>query len=540
VSILRPYAWANVDGVDGNVPLQAGTIGSDVTRWPNVQTTLTTPSRPGLVDALDPRTAARRVALSCGDDQPGGGGFHRQWDLNVRAVTATADDTVEIVAVSDEVLVEDESPDVDIRPWEALNYTYGYTAGGIARMVLAETGATVADPTPNPSLIPYWELTNKVINPRFQTTTKGAAVGTGTSALASASHVAAGSTSRRALQWTASRSVAGAQVVVAGWDPDAAKMTALPVTQGEWLSVAVDVSAVAPNRGRSLRLTFHDADFIAYEEVTFPPQSAPDTQWVTLVGVLQVGAWDYVSVRVVADTVPSGSDERMFATDVCLVNWDDTIVPFTGATPELAGYTYDWDGETDNSTSTRYPLVPRDPEALVRKAGQGGMSYLVPLLQSVGLRLVHDGFGEWSLRGVDYDDGGTLAIEYGGNMIEADTTISIDDWCDAALVVYTWENRGIPLTKTDYYSAVPTPRKTRYVEVNMAYPGAGRAQNIVTRAQDAARVITATATVNWSAKTEQTATVVTPDATRTGPVGSVEFDIESGQMTVTVRTQEEA
>jgi hypothetical protein len=40
---------------------------------------------------------------------------------------------------------------------------------------------------------------------------------------------------------------------------------------------------------------------------------------------------------------------------------------------------------------------------------------------------------------------------------------------------------------------------------------------------------------NWAAKPEQTVTITTPEATVTGSIGSVEFDLDADEMTVEIR-----
>lgn len=504
MTVSKPYATVVADSFPGELGVLGGQISLDVARWPYVNAVVSVKAVPGLYAALDPRTEPRRVTLTCGDEIAGS---ERTFDLGVRSVVATADNRLQLTLASDEALVEDNGWPEDYRPWDALNYEYGYTAGGVARMVLARVGATVADPTPNPSLFPYWELKNRITNPRFQTTTKGSAVSSGSSNLLSASHVAAGDVSRRALQWTCAP--AGGVVVVAGYDPDDGALTALPVTPGEWLSVSVDVSAVAPNRARAVRMTFHMAGGSLYE-ITSPLESAPDTRWTTLTLVEKAPpATEYVSIRVEGGPISSGADQRMFATNVCLVNWEDTIVPFHGDTPPTPGYTYAWDGVPDDSTSTRYPLTPRDPESLVQRAGVGGITFLAPLLQSVGLRLVCDENRVWTLRHIDHAVPGSVRIAVGENMIDYTIGAELDGWADAATVLYKWRRYGIDLEQEDTFQLTGAPRKHLYRELNTPYPGPGRAENIVKRAQSGGTSATATALTKWSATPEQAVTIET-------------------------------
>lgn len=533
MTVTEHYAHAQSDALPGvQLGVRGGQVGLDVSRWPHVQATIRTPAQSGMFAALDPRTAAHRVLLSCGEQVMG---LHRQFDLGIQHVGIGADGLLEVQLASDEAIVEDETPNADVRPWAYLRQN-GYVAAVLVRMVLARSGFVLTDPGPVADITPYWSLTNRVVNPRFQTTIKGAAAGSGASGLASATHTAAGSTAKRALQFTCA--TGGGEAVIAGWDPAANAGTALPVKAGEPVSVSVDVSCVAPGRTKSLKIAFVSADGARHYESLIAGTTVPDTRWVTITTVRRPVEDGYLTVRVVGDAIAAGADQRMFVTNVGVVQWDDTVPAFNGGDTPPGGYTVTWDGPADDSTSTRHPLAERDPESLVRKAGQGGMSFLAPVLQTVGLRLVCDETRTWSLRGIDHVEPGELTITYGETMTDFTLGAGLAGWCDGATVHYEWERYGVTYQRDDTFDLVTPPRKRIRLTLNMPYPGPGRAENIVRRAQAVGgRSSTAKAVSNWSVKAEQTLTVTTDDTTLTGQVGAVTFDLDTDEMTVTIREE---
>ena len=535
MTVTEHYAHAVSDALPGvQLGVEGGQVGLDVARWPHVQATIKTPARAGLYAAMDPRAAAHRVVLSCGEQVMG---LHRQFDLGIRHVGIGADGLLEMQLASDEAIVEDETPDADVRPWAYLRAN-GYVAEVLTEMVLARSGFNLTDPGPVADITPYWSLTNRVVNPRFQTTIKGAAAGSGTSGLVSTTHTAAGSTARRALQFTCG--TAGGSAIVAGWDPAAGHESALPVSAGDWVSASFDASCVAPNRDRRIRVQFFDGAFtLIYEVIPGGQPTAPDTRWTTHAALVQapIGAV-YCAVRAFLGPIASGADQRVFVTNVSVVQWDDYVPAFNGGDTPPGGYTVSWDGAPDDSTSTRYPIVPLDPESLVQKAGQGGMSFLAPVLQACGLRLVCDETRAWSLRGIDHVEPGELTIAYGETMTDFALGAGLDGWCDAATVHYEWERYGVTYEMDDTFELVTPPRKRIRRTLNMPYPGPGRAENIVRRAQAVGgRSSTARAVSNWSVKSEQTLTVTTDDTTLTGQVGAVTFDLDTDEMTVTIREE---
>ncbi|MHC9045823.1 hypothetical protein ACYX8G_14650 [Microbacterium saperdae] len=410
----------------------------------------------------------------------------------------------------------------------------------------ANASASVIEAATDRALQPYWELTNRAVNPRFNTTTKGAAVSSGASALTGGVTYLG----LKGLRWAFPGTGSTARVYVAGHDPAAGTMTAIPVDGGaglpiigdspddRYLYVHVNTASSATPARRTLFVQFRYKENPSVTRTEAVLNESTAAGWTPLQGVVKIPRGEYYLVVGVDTSSPAGGTVNGYATDVCIVEHFDTILPFNGSTPPTADYTHEWDGEPDDSTSTRYPRgEERLPDSLVWRAGVGGMSYLAPLLQSVGMRLVCDENRQWSLRGVDHAEPGSLALTYGDGMMDYDLSASLDDWCDAATVVYKWKSNGIEFTRVDRFELHTPPRRSVYREIEMTYPGAGRAENIVRRAQDAAGATSGTAVTQWPATPEQSVTMVTPAKTVTGRIGAVTFNLDTDEMTVAVRTE---
>src|SRR5690606_18405049 len=140
----------------------------------------------------------------------------------------------------------------------------------------------------------------------------------------------------------------------------------------------------------------------------------------------------------------------------------------------------------NSSTSTRTPIIERPLESLTWRAGVGGISFLSPLVQAAGFRLVCDESRRWTLRDDGYRAPGALTLRHGVNIVKIDeeTTRDEDAWCDAAVYFHTWaDNDGIEQPRIDAWSLPPTPTKVIRRETDAPFPGPGRAQYAVRRAQ---------------------------------------------------------
>ena len=229
-------------------------------------------------------------------------------------------------------------------------------------------------------------------------------------------------------------------------------------------------------------------------------------------------------------------DAAMLTQGIVAPDWYD------GSTPDTADYDFAWTGTANASNSTRTLLVDApEPEALVWRAGVSAMDFLRPLLMRSGFRLVCDEERRWTIRTANYRAAGSQTYRYGANIKAADETLSreADDWFDAAVYEYVWTGRdGIERRRTDTFALTTPPAKVMHVEVaDTPYPGAGRAENIVRRAQGRGRTITATSTPTWDERADQSLSVILEGAPiQTGIANSVRFDLATLEVSATSNT----
>lgn len=230
-----------------------------------------------------------------------------------------------------------------------------------------------------------------------------------------------------------------------------------------------------------------------------------------------------------------------FVDGVMFHEGNEAIPLFTGSTPTDA-YTYAWDKDVNASASTRTPTsVERLPESLLWRAGVSGMAFLEPLLKAAGLRLVCDEQRRWTLRAADFRAAGNQSYRYAVNIETADEKLSREDdaWYDAAVYVYTWtDSSGIEQTRTDAFALTTPPTKVLRVELrDTVYPGPGRAENIVRRAQGRGRTVTVSAIPTWDERTDQYLSILLEGTPiQTGLASTVRYDLADATVTVSART----
>jgi hypothetical protein len=217
----------------------------------------------------------------------------------------------------------------------------------------------------------------------------------------------------------------------------------------------------------------------------------------------------------------------------------DVTEMFSGATPETAGYRYTWDNVVNASASKRTAKIDRSPEVLVWPAGRDTMSFLVPIVQSFGRRLVCDEARQWTLRDELYMAAGGVTIRHGQNLIDATDKVSRGDetWFDAAVAVWRWTNRdGEQRIAAESY-ALPGATRVRRFEFDRPYPGPGFAAYAVRRAQGRGREVTATAVADWRARAEQSVQIVLDGAPiQSGKIARLTFDLDRDEMTILTRS----
>jgi len=218
-------------------------------------------------------------------------------------------------------------------------------------------------------------------------------------------------------------------------------------------------------------------------------------------------------------------------------------VYFDGDTTDTALYRYAFQDDAHASLSQRTVVIDAaTPDALTWRTGQTALDFLMPLVQRFGFRLVCDETRTWTLRDENYTAPGQVTFRHAVNLTDGRDTISLDSglWFDAALRRYRWKTpEGVERERVDYYSASASPIKVDTREIEAAYPGPGRAQYAVRRAQGRGREVAAASVADWSAQAEQSGEVLFIDAPKqVGNTQSVVFDLSNDEMTVTLRTLE--
>jgi hypothetical protein len=216
------------------------------------------------------------------------------------------------------------------------------------------------------------------------------------------------------------------------------------------------------------------------------------------------------------------------------------IQPFDGGFIPNDRYTYSWDADAHRSASKRTPVrATPNPEALIWSAGTTALDFVHPLIQANGYRLVCDEQRVWTLRDEKYEASGALALRHGVNLIDASEDITRESgiWFDARVTRYRWTDAvGTQQEKVDAYALSENYTRLTTVDVNRPYPGPGRSEYAVRRAQGLGREVTAESVIDLTAHAEQLVNVLMEHAPiQIGLTNSVTFDLDTDRMTITTR-----
>lgn len=520
VSALVPAS-----GGDGQVVLSSvgGSVSLDAGRIPHIDGTLTCAvTDPMLLDDLDPRDSRRVQITAMGTF--GEVVRERTFDLGIRSATPNrADGTVTLQIASDEALLQDFAQTVD----DDTPFTLSGSLRAVVNYVLGKALGTALEASPalDADLTPFWRVTNLLRNPAVVTNLNNWSPGGGVNL----AFVSAGSSGEVGVTMT---SPTGAVFAV-----DTAKYN-IPARPGDRYTFSLAHRFVSAGGSGRVVLRFLDNNDATISEVSSDP-----TPLGTGYQRVEVTAFAPPSAAKVAPYwAVSGGVGRTYRLDQGLLHTSRfPVPPFTGGDADGGGYSYEFEGPSNDSASIRTPGIERDPEALVWSAGMSAMDFLQPLLKTVGYRLVCDEQRRWTLRDGDYRADGVQTYRYGVNIKTADEELSRDDdaWFDAAVYVYSWTDRyGLVQTRTDAYSLADAPTKVLRVELrDTPYPGPGRARNIVQRAQGKGRMVTVGAIPRWDELTDQLLSI-TLDGTpiQTGITSAIRFDFDTDTVTVSSRT----
>lgn len=520
--------------LDDATPLSitGGTVTLDADRIPYVTANVTFAVEDAmLLDDLDPRDG-RRIVLTCAMTA-GEVTRSRSFDLGIRDVTPNrADGTVQVALASDETLLDDYAQLVD----DETPFTLASSLRAVVDYVLDKIDAGLEpSPTIDADVTPHWKATNLLLNPSVQGTGGAPWTAAGNCTVFQASIGRTGTSSSGYM------STGAGQLAVAA---DAYPNARQGVTPGKtYIFSGYGVRYQAPTaRTMTAVIRFYDENgatlWADYESA--PASLADDTVWTraTVRATAPVGAAKAATFFRVNGSTAAG--QIGYIDDAMFYEGTRELPFFYGDTPDDAGYVYDWTKDANASHSVRTPHTELAPEALVWSAGVSAMEFIATLLKTVGYRLVCDEQRRWTLRDEEYRADGVQTWRYGVNITAADEKLSRDDetWFDAAVYVYSWTDRdGIPQTRTDAYTLTPTPAKVLRRELNTAYPGPGRAQQMVQRAQGKGRTVTVSGIPSWAEQTDQPLSILL-DGTpiQTGITSSIRFDLDTDEVTVTSRT----
>lgn len=512
------------------VPLTVGGVAFDSTQSPHVQGEITLADPPeALRDALDPRQSPPPRILITATDGEGESAVVRTMDLTVRSRTGErADATVILAVASDEALLDDyRALADDYRPL-ALAGSLVAVCDYVLEKVIP--GAALAT-RPFVRLLPAWDATNYLLNPH-------AAVSSANWRAVNATLGWSSGTFDGVNGYVLASSATAAEYAL--WAQATTGIDSAPksVRPGEMITGWAKMRQASGSTQGQVRLAWWNDSgvIIGYSSSDYVPIAVAQRAVVT--GEAPQGA-ARVSLIVYFRATAAGSSAHADAAGLTDGEFDPGH--FDGSNLGTADYTFTWSSLANASPSSRTKVSNApDPEALVLRAGQSAMEFLAPLVQAAGYRLVCDEQRIWTLRDENYRADGSINIRHAVNLTSGHDVIDrdADEWCDAAVVQYTWRDRsGRDRTVTDSFGLVQAPTRVRLLERTSPYPGPGFAAYVVRRAQGRGRVVSASARANWATTVEQFAELVFEDApTQTGRADRVVFDFARAEMTIDART----
>lgn len=525
--ITAPTYAAHIVGTP-DVPVSmrtdAGSITLDAARAPHVEGTITVAvPDAGLLDDVDPRDGRRLIVEAAG----------RSFDLGIREATPNREDaTVQLRLASDEALLGDHRPLVGM---DMIQYATDVRALVEAVIAIA-TGDTVAVSGETGSVYPLWAVTNLIPFPTGHSGINGWTLSTGATNLTAVAPPVAPPIGSQVVRWRAN---AGASIVqVGGWNGVAATRVAA-VSPGRLYTASLFLLS-STARAATIRVAFRDENGASLPSAVFSaaPVMTSTSAWTRLsvTGIPpKLARYAYIIVETAGNT----EGQLHYGTMVMLTEGPFLAEPFTGGSAGT-DYVYEWADAANASPSTRTPArAAPDRDALYWAAGMSALEFILPLVQVLGFRPVCDETRAWSIRSEDYRAAGVQAFRTGVNITAADEQLSRDDegWFDGAVYRYKWTARdGLPQTREDAF-ALPGASKIILREINAPWPGAGRAEYAVRRAQGKGRTVTATKQATWMEAAEQPfSAVLEGTPIQLGTAERVRFDIADNTVTTTSRT----
>lgn len=508
----------------------AGSVSLDTSRIPHVQGEITVAVDDAtLLERLDPRDS-RRIVIDV-DAQLPAGPRSRSFNLGIREASPDrALSKVTLQLASDEALLEDFAQIVD----DTAPRAYQTSIRALTNYVLSKIGASLEAGGPDADITAYWTVQNFLPNPSVE----GALAPWTAAGNCSVFHATIGRSGTNSCGFTSTA---------------AGVLAVSPTTLADYRSVQAGKSYTLSAYARKFlpkarQITpvirwIDERNFTPWGDIAGAPVAMSESAWTSravLTAIAPAGAVKaFVYFRVTGSTAPS---DIGYIDDADFTQTAEAVPHFDGSTPDTVHYNYTWDDVANASSSRRTVLHDAPtPEAFIWRAGVSAMEFLSGLLKTVGLRLVCDEERRWTLRDASYREEGNQAYRHGVNIETADEKLSRDaeDYATAAVYAYRWTDAaGIEQTRVDAFALDTdgTPKVLR-VEVNAPYPGPGRAENVVRRAQTRGRTVSVSAIPTWLERTDQTLSVLLEGTPiQTGIAGTVAFNFDTDTVSVTSRT----
>lgn len=367
-----------------------------------------------------------------------------------------------------------------------------------------------------------WSVDNIVSNPSFETNTDGWTAGTNTRFI------------QRVLNNVSWGAVGGVYGV--DWFSDVAGTSYLNYDQvsiraGAPYVLVANLFTHSGTRNARLMLRFKNAAGQTIREVFSPLAPAPDGTWTPFV---------------IKTFAPEGSSQASFHVDhrataggqgmridgVMLYEGTEIVPYFDGSQPS-PGYTASWSGAAHASTSTRTPIVAREPQSLIWAAGQTAWEFLTPLVNSRGLRLWCDAARAWHLTDPsNYTAPGRLTVTPA-------TTVEIldrvdgerGDYADGVVITWTWTDATG--AKRSRVEKAGKKGKITSLDIAAPYPGDGTAAGYLAKLQGRGVQRPLTVAGDYRANPDQPITITGPTGSKSeGEIAAVTWNLTDGLMQV--------
>jgi hypothetical protein len=457
------------------------------------------------LSTIDPRDDVR-VVVRGSNTEPAS---YRDFDLGLRSVDV--DHAAEVIRLN---LATDEAILQDYATLTADNGARAHEASlrGVVDYVLGKIGASLEPGGPDANVSAYWELTNAVRNPICDTTS-GFALSTNATGLTIETTPAAPVIGTAYLFYRAL--AAGTALLRVVGD--------LSVSPGDVVTGSAYLASPHGITAAHVYVQFLDNEGNTLSRVHGANVTTSSTVWARAFSTATAPPTASRAQLVLSFNGAASNALRFDAP--MLTQGAELVTPFSGSTADSSTYTYEWDGDANNSASTRTPVNERLPETFIWEPGQTAWDFLASFTVSAGLRLFCDETRSWWL--VDpatYAVPGFIVMQ--AFLTGGVDTISRDDaevFATGVVVRYRWTVDGQSRVA---YDTAGTPEKVVTIDYERPFPGPGAAAAILARRDGTGRVQNVTGLTQWAATPNMQASVTLPDTPeQQGKLISVTFSL---------------